>query len=498
MAIDDVRSGRHLGVCLQVNDAFEKLFGYSIRETHQLRNWFRLAFPDVAYRKKIIRGWLQDIRWARRNGGVMPVSVDRVLAKNGREIVVEVGGVILGDYLLTTFVDLTDKKKIEEELVESEDRFRTIFENMPTPAAHVDYGRKNYGQNTVFLMNQAVHRVFGYKKSQLPNVEAWMKLAYPDPTYRKTMHDRFFGQVAKLKNVGDIMPPMEFRMRCADGSDKVMLWTGCKMPRGFFAMSTDLTDLRKAEAKLHQMVQGEAERLQQKLQTSVIASAVAHEVNQPLSEILIKSQLILQQADAVAQLPKDLRTNLESLVKDAKRVETTIERMRALLRNVPTQKTPLDLRDVVDSSVLYLKRLLKDEGIRLELRLPYKPVVISGDASQLQLAVSNLLRNAVEAIVESQAKTRRVRVKIGTHKAHAEIKVADSGPGLSPAIRDQIFLPLASTRIKGAGLGLYLVKTTVVNHGGEVGVKVSDLGGAEFFLRLPVENETQKRKKGVP
>jgi PAS domain S-box-containing protein len=631
MAIDDVRSGRHLGVCLQVNDAFEKLFGYSIRETYQLRNWFRLAFPDVAYRKKIIRGWLQDIRWARRNGGVMPVSVDRVLAKNGREIVVEVGGVILGDYLLTTFVDLTDKKKIEEELVESEARFRTIFENMPTPAAHVDDGRKNYGQNTVFLMNQAVHRVFGYKKSQLPNVEAWMKLAYPDPTYRKTMHDRFFGQVARLKNVGDIMPPMEFRMRCADGSDKVMLWTGCKMPRGFFAISTDLTDvrhaqkqlaeseakfrqffehlpmpavhvefgktheknrflamnraftetfgytdsdlrtlgdwleraypdpiyrkeankiwfravehsmktgefipaheyqmrckdgreiifattgvvfgqsmlvvgldrtdLRKAERHVKLMAQQEAEKLQQKLQTSVIASAVAHEVNQPLSEILIKSQLILQQADAVAQFPKDLRTNLEGLVLDAKRVETTIERMRALLRNVPTQKTPLDLRDVVDSSVLYLKRLLKDEGIRLELRLPYKPVVISGDASQLQLAVSNLLRNAVEAIVESQAKTRRVRVKIGTHKAHAEIKVADSGPGLSSAIRDQVFSPLASTRIKGAGLGLYLVKTTVVNHGGEVGVKVSDLGGAEFFMRLPIGQGTQKLRKDLP
>jgi len=497
MVIDDVHQGSDLGFCLQVNDAFKKLFGYSFRETHRLSNWFRLAFPDVAYRKKIIREWLRDIRWARKNEGVMPVSEDRIRAKNGRELIVEVGGVILGDYLLTTFVDLTEKKKIEDELKESEERFRTIFENMPTPAAHVDYGRKDYGQNTVFLMNQAVHRVFGYKKSQLPNVEAWMKLAYPDPAYRKTMHDRFFGQVARLKKVGDIMPPMEFRMRCADGSDKVMLWTGCKMPRGFFAMSTDLTDLRKAEAKLHQMVQDESERLQQKLQTSVVASAVAHEVNQPLSEILIKSQLILQQADNVTQFPRELRVSLESLVDDARRVEMTIERMRALLRNVPIQKTRLDLRNVIDSSALYLKRPLKDGGIRMEIRMPATPVVLEGDASQLQLAVSNLLRNALEAIVENPAKKRRIRVRLGFLGTHVEIKVADSGPGVNPAIREQIFSPLASTRMKGAGLGLYLVKTTVLNHGGEGSVKNSDLGGAEFCIRLPVGNGDKGQGKGA-
>jgi signal transduction histidine kinase len=184
-------------------------------------------------------------------------------------------------------------------------------------------------------------------------------------------------------------------------------------------------------------------------------------------------------------------------VEDSRRVEKTIERMRALLRNVPTQKVPIDLRDVVDSSLLYLKRSLKEEGIRLEVCIPVKPVVVSGDASQLQLSVSNLLRNAVEAIQESCAKVRRIKIQLSLREGQAEIKIADSGPGMDPGLREQIFSPLFSTRPKGAGLGLYLVRTTVLNHGGEVSVKTSALGGAEFCLRIPLhkEKQTQPRRR---
>jgi len=246
---------------------------------------------------------------------------------------------------------------------------------------------------------------------------------------------------------------------------------------------------------MQQMAQEETQRLQQKLQTSVVASAVAHEVNQPLSEILMKSQLALEQGKAAPEFSAEVRSILEGIVGDAQRVEKTIEKMRALLRNVPIQKIPLDLRDVVDSSLLYLRRNLKEAGIGLEVLMPARPVTIPGDASQLQLAVSNLLRNAVEAIEESDAKVRRIKVQLGVNGASAELRVADSGPGLDPAIRDQIFSPLTSTRTKGSGLGLYLVKTTVLNHDGEVRVKSSAWGGAEVWVRIPLEAKKQASKR---
>jgi PAS domain S-box-containing protein len=503
MAIDDIHQSRGPKICLQINDSFKKLFGYSIKETGNLSDWFRRAFPEIQYRKKIIRKWELDIRRARRNGGVMPVVEHCIRTKNGRDVVVEVGGVILGDYLLTTFTDLTKRVTAERELAESESLFRMIFEKMPAPAAHVDLGSKDYGKNPVFFTNQAVHRVFGYTKNELPNVEAWMIRAYPDPVYRKTMHDKFFGQLARLKNVGDILKPMEFEMRCKDGSVKHMLWTGFKMARGFFALSTDLTevrqtqaDLRVAEENLRKLARQEAQRLQQKLQTSVVASAVAHEVNQPLSEILIKSQLALQQAKSHPQIPEELLSTLQSLVEDAKRVGSTIERMRALLRNVPTQLISTDLRESVDSSILYLKRTIAEGRIRLQFNLPKKPVRVLGDSSQLQLAVTNLLRNATETIQESGCRNRKICIQLGANRTHAEIIVGDSGPGLAPHLRQQIFSVLTSNRPKGTGLGLYLVRTTVVNHGGEVSVGDSPLGGAEFRVRIPLELPGRMTKNG--
>ncbi len=503
MMIDGIHQSRGPKICLQINDSFKKLFGYSLKESRNLNGWFRRAFPDLQYRKKTIRKWEQDIRRARRNGGVMPLVQHRVRTKDGRDVEVELGGVILGEYLLTTFTDLTKRVRTEKQLAESESLFRMIFEKMPAPAAHVDFGSKDYGKNPVFFTNQAVHQVFGYTKKELPNVEAWMIRAYPDPVYRKTMHDKFFGQLARLKNVGDILKPMEFEMRCKDGGVKHMLWTGFKMPRGFFALSTDLTevrqaqaDLRVAEENLKRLAREKAQKLQQKLQTSVVASAVAHEVNQPLSEILMKSQLALQQAESFPQLPVSLRDTLRSLVDDAKRVGSTIERMRALLRNVPTQLISTDLRECVDSSILYLKRVMSEGKIQLQSNLPKKPVRVLGDSSQMQLAVTNLLRNAAETIQESGCQNRKICIQLGANRTHAEIIVGDSGPGLAPHIRQQIFSVLTSNRPKGTGLGLYLVRTTVVNHGGEVSVGDSPLGGAEFRVRIPLELPGRMTKNG--
>ena len=92
MCIDDIHQTRGLGICVQVNKAFTRLFGYNLKETHRLKDWFRRAFPEPGYRKEIIRGWLRDIRRAQRQGGVLPLSEDRITTKNGQVVMVEVGG----------------------------------------------------------------------------------------------------------------------------------------------------------------------------------------------------------------------------------------------------------------------------------------------------------------------------------------------------------------------------------------------------------------------
>jgi len=167
-----------------------------------------------------------------------------------------------------------------------------------------------------------------------------------------------------------------------------------------------------------------------------------------------------------------------------------------LLRNVPTQLISTDLRESVDSSILYLKRVIANGKIRIQSNLPKKAVWILGDNSQLQLAVTNLLRNAIETIQENDCRDRKICIQLVTNRTHAEITVGDSGPGLAPHLRQQIFSVLTSNRPKGTGLGLYLVRTTLVNHGGEVSVGDSPLGGAEFRVRIPLELPGRMTRNG--
>ncbi len=494
MAIDDIHQSRRLGLCLEVNEAFEKLFGYTLKETRNLNQWFRRAFPEPKYRKKIIQEWLQDIRWARRNGGVMPMAEDRVRTKDGRDLVVEVGGVILGDHLLTTFVDRTKRIKAEQQLAQSESKFRQFFEQLPLPAVHVEFGKK-HETNRFLGMNRAFHEKFGYSAKELRTLGDWLKRAYPDPKYRREANEIWFRAVEQSMKTGKFIEAHDYQMRCKDGRKLVVATTGVLLEQSLLVVGLDRTELRKAEQRMKQMAQQETERLQQKLQTSVVASAVAHEVNQPLSEILLKSQLALQRANSLPGFCPKLHAILHGIVEDSRRVERTIERMRALLRNVPIQRVSMDLRDVVDSSLLYLKRGLIDAGIEVEARVPGRPVQIFGDTSQLQLAVSNLLRNAKEAIDENRSAVRKIRIQLSSSSTHAEICVMDSGPGLAPELRQEVFSLLTSNRPKGMGLGLYLVRTTVVNHGGEVRLEESPLGGAQFRLRIPLEREERKTKK---
>ena len=108
---------------------------------------------------------------------------------------------------------------------------------------------------------------------------------------------------------------------------------------------------------------------------------------------------------------------------------------------------------------------------------------IEGDDAQLQLAVVNLLRNAVEAITESGADTKEIRVALDVRGKEAELVIGDSGPGWTGAELEK--LPLATTKKEGTGIGLYVVRTAVQNHGGTIEFGKSPLGGAEVRLRFP-------------
>ena len=257
----------------------------------------------------------------------------------------------------------------------------------------------------------------------------------------------------------------------------------------------DITAQVQAEAEVAQARELERQReeahrrdLERKLKTSLTAAASAHEINQPLARILLETQSAIERLHGQMLGADDTQAYLEQMLTESQHVVDMIGRMKALLRNARSEYQPFHVADVVSGAVLYLKTLILDHAITVHETGLDDRVQIDGDGPQLKTAVVNLIRNAVEAIAAQPAGRRELTIELAYADGVVEIVVGDSGPGMSP---ERIAaLPFETTKPDGTGLGLYLVRTCVENHGGSMAVGRSPLGGAEIRLRLPLNRRT--------
>ena len=236
----------------------------------------------------------------------------------------------------------------------------------------------------------------------------------------------------------------------------------------------DLREREKANEKDYRL------KLEAKLKSSLTASVVAHEINQPLSAILLQSKMTLQEEG-------DARHALGIIANEAQRVVSTIDKMKSLLRSVETVHSPTDLAQVVKSSLLYNKILIERSGI-VVAQSGLTECGMEADKAQLQLAITNLIRNAVEAIQEADPtgeKVREISIEIRKSPNEIELIVGDSGVGWPEGVPEGV--PLTTTKHNGSGIGLFVVRTAMENHGGSITFGNSPLGGAEIRLRLPIQ-----------
>ena len=244
--------------------------------------------------------------------------------------------------------------------------------------------------------------------------------------------------------------------------------------------------------------------LRQALRASLAAAAVGHEIKQPLSTI----RLLCQQAGRSAP-STGLRPLLTQLDSESSRIARTVESMRMLLSNVQSNQEPMDLADAARTAITFSHHQCRSLGVVLEAEglhgrsLDAASLPVVGDPVQLQIAIANLLRNGAEAVASQAPQRRLLRLRLlrlpasGDHPhGLAGLEVADSGPGLpglddtgehsQPAL-DLGRHPLRTTKAGGSGLGLFVVRTTMDQHGGWLQAgRAVDLGGAAMSLWLPL------------
>ena len=334
--------------------------------------------------------------------------------------------------------------------------------------------------------NPSAERMFGYREADLLGRNVSMLM--PEP-YRGE-HDRYIGRYAQTGERRIIGIGREVVGQRKDGTTFPLdLSVGefrTAEDHGFVGILRDLTQ-RKAQTR-------EAEELRARLTHASrlgtlgeMVSGIAHEVNQPLTAISNYASACRRLAQGGKLDSADLVGALQQISTQAERAGQVIRGLRAMLRKRDEVREPVDCNRLIREVVKLIDFDVRQAGFRLDLDLAPQLPTVSADAIQVQQVVLNLVRNALDAM-QAHAHGDSIAVASSARDGFVEIRVADSGPGLSAEAMARVFEPFFTTKPQGIGLGLSICKSIVNAHGGELTVGSRVTGGAEFQLRLPAES----------
>ncbi len=244
---------------------------------------------------------------------------------------------------------------------------------------------------------------------------------------------------------------------------------------------------RRAEAeRALRATQAELAHLARVMTMGEMAASIAHEVNQPLSAIVLNGKACLRWLSRESPDLGEACAAVERIIGDATRAGDVIARVRGLTRKAATQKTRLDLNETIEQVVVLARAELHKHGValRMELRRDLAPVL--GDRVQLQQVLLNLFLNAIEAMTAAAGRPRELVVATADHDAtQALVSVRDTGAGLDPQLRDRVFDAFYTTKPGGMGMGLPICRSIVQDHGGRLWAEANDGPGATFRFTVP-------------
>ena len=212
-----------------------------------------------------------------------------------------------------------------------------------------------------------------------------------------------------------------------------------------------------------------------------MVSALAHEVNQPLTAAgsYVRAGRRLVQAGEVAKADEALQRGVEQVT----RASQVIQRLRQFVKKADSECRPEDVRQVIEEAAALALLGAEGRGVHLEMDFAPDTPLVFIDKVQVQQVLLNLIRNAVEAMQSSPRRELAIRTIVRTD-GMVEVSVADSGPGLAADVREKLFQPFVTTKATGMGVGLSICRGIVEAQGGQMWL-ADDTGGAKFHFTLP-------------
>jgi C4-dicarboxylate-specific signal transduction histidine kinase len=286
--------------------------------------------------------------------------------------------------------------------------------------------------------------------------------------------------------------PIDFRFRVT-GEKGAVRWLSAKanparseagQTYAVNGLFTDVTQLKRLEDE-RETQRREVAHLTRQTLVNELSSSIAHELNQPLSAIMMNAETALKMLKNGSCHIEQVRDALQDILEDDARAAEVVNRVRRLIKRDAEQFGYVDIEQLFESTHVLLRSEFIRKGIALEIGYEDTVPQISGDFVQLQQLLINLLMNAMEASI-TPASAHRVSLNAHRHGDKVRITVLDNGPGIPDEIRNRLFEPFVTSKAEGLGLGLSICATIAESHGGEIALEDNPEGGTSANLILPV------------
>ena len=475
------------GKFLYINPEFVRITGYALEDVPTGKEWFLQAFPDENYRSKALEIWKADMA----ANIVGSARVFHISCRDGNIKVLEFRAARIDESrAMVMLTDITDRKRIEYALIESEERFRILSDNSPVGIALAR-------PDGVFeYMNPRFTEIFGYTIEDFPDNETFLKRIFPNPSYRDLV--RYFYRedlenFVKSRKVGERV----VTVRTRGGSDRIMHSRMVILGNGKQLMTfEDITDIKKMEAELFHAQNMEA--------VATLAGGIAHAFNNILMGIQGYTALMISETKA----DHPAYSRLKRIEKQVKSGSDLTSQLLAFSSGGRYEVKPCSMNDLIEKTSNAFGQTRKDIKIHKALETDIWAVEI--DQAQIEQVLINLYVNAQQAmprggdvtlktrnVTLDEAYVRNYKVKPGNY---VMLTVTDTGVGIDDRAKERIFEPFFTTREMGHGRGLGLASAygIIRGHQGIINIYSEEGQGTTFNIFLPATEKTAVKETVPP
>lgn len=467
-------------VNLYMNGAMGRILGIPAEQLLLRNSWSTLAPEEL--------GRLRAMQQRRLRGEPGPARFETaMLNRNGERVPVEIAMhrlMLAGRPCnVSLVVDLSERKRAEVALRKSEARFRLLVQSAPDGVTVIQGGR-------FVFVNPAAASMLGFSDPADVLGRTVQSMLVADDA------ERARERIECLLREGALPGPTEYRVIDSKGNQRsveiLSVRTEYQGRPAVLGFARDITDRKAVEQQLQL-----ADRL---AAVGLLSAGVAHEINNPLSYVLMNLEYLTQELPRVRECP-ELLDGLLQRVRDAyhgaERVASIVRSLKSFVR--PNGVVgPVNIVDVIESALKMVSNELRHVAhvVRdFELGVPR----VVGDPTRLEQVLLNLLINAGHALASEDCERSEVRIVLRSlrEQNRVRIEVVDTGPGIDGQELDSIFEPFFTTKPHGVGtgLGLYICRNIVESLGGRLDAASEKGRGASFVVELPahVDSATNER-----